>query len=65
MWSGDVKLGPLTLKCHVLNNGQRVIEEESVAGFIAFMESPDAGATLTKEDVEAYLMWMRGITPRE
>jgi hypothetical protein len=35
---GELIIGPLTLHCHQLNTGERVIDEESVMRFLDFLE---------------------------
>ena len=49
--SGIVRLGNLEIKCHVLENGQRVIEEQSVIDFFEFLES---GTLLTQREAEDF-----------
>ncbi len=34
IWSGSFWLGDLEMKCHVLDNGQHIIEAESMNNFI-------------------------------
>ena len=48
--SGTIKLGELELKCHVLEDGQRVIEEQSVIDFFKWMES----GNFTDEDANKF-----------
>lgn len=36
--SGELKLGSLTLKTHVLDDGTRIIEEQSMIDFLEWME---------------------------
>jgi len=37
VYSGEMKLGSLTLKVHVLDNGQRIIEEQSMVDFMEWI----------------------------
>lgn len=51
------------VKCHVLNDGQRIIEAESVDRLFAQMASNGkirAPETATDRDVEALAKWMHG-----
>jgi hypothetical protein len=57
VWSGEFKLGSVTMKCHTLDNGQRVIEQESVLEFFAAIE---AGAVIDHDAMEAFGRWQRG-----
>lgn len=42
VWSGEFEIVPgVTLKVHVLDDGQRIIEEESFAAFLEWMGLPD------------------------
>lgn len=41
IWSGEMRFGPLTMKCHVLDDGSRIIEQESVLEFMAWIQSGD------------------------
>lgn len=59
IWSGTFKLMGVELKCHMLNDGQRVIEAESVN---KFMEKLTDGE-LDLKDVKAmtdFFRWQRG-----
>ena len=38
VWSGESSFSGLTMKCHVLDTGQRIIEEESVKAFLKWMK---------------------------
>lgn len=39
--SGEIKLGSLIMKVHVLNTGERVIDEQSLIEFIKWLENPE------------------------
>ncbi len=47
---GELKIGNLTIKVHVLNNGERVIEEKSVVEFLKWMESGE----ITQEQADKF-----------
>lgn len=44
----ELKIGNVTLRFHVLDNGQRIIEAESFHAFMAAME--DGSVVLSEED---------------
>ncbi len=56
IWSGEFQIGSVKLKCHVLDNGQRVIDAESVDEFFRFL---DDGAPLPSS-MDDFARWMRG-----
>ncbi len=55
--SSELQIAGLTLKVHVLDNGQRVIEAGSVAEFFQFMES---SATIPESDLVRLAQWLGG-----
>ena len=57
IWSGEFNLGGVTMKCHTLDNGQRVIEQDSVLEFFAAIE---AGLELDQGALKAFGGWQRG-----
>ena len=58
IWSGTFRIWGIDLKCYVLEDGRRIIEEKS---FIQFMESLANGAPIAEEeDFEAFARWQRG-----
>ena len=40
VWQGSFILFGVELKCHVLSNGQRIIEEDSMVDLLEAMEAP-------------------------
>lgn len=42
VYSGEIKLGDTILNVHVLDNGQRIIDQESMERFMEYLSSPDA-----------------------
>ena len=60
IWQGEFRLSPdLTMKCHVLSDGTRIIEEQSV---IAFLEWLKRGVSID-EDVDGFkdfVKWQAG-----
>lgn len=49
--SGVLKIGSLEMKCHVLEDGMRIIEEQSMIDFMAWLES---GELLTDADAKEF-----------
>jgi len=39
--SADLKIGGYTLKCHVLDDGRRIIEADSLVGFFEYLGRED------------------------
>ena len=60
IWQGEFRLSPdLTMKCHVLSDGTRIIEEQSV---IAFLEWLKRGVSID-DDVDGFkdfVKWQAG-----
>ena len=57
VWSGTFNVFGVELKCHVLDNGQRVIERDSVAAFmngLADMVDP-----ADDPNIEDFMRWFR------
>lgn len=57
VWSGVVKIGTLDLKCHVLDDGRRIIEAESVHEFMRRMA--DGTLILGPDDAREFAEWQR------
>lgn len=58
VWSGTFRVWGIDLKCHVLSNGQRIIEQDS---FHAFMDAMADGAPIADDDeLLAFFRWQRG-----
>lgn len=69
VWSGTFKVMGVELKCHVLSNGQRIIEADSVRQFFESVvqedvdELRDAAAgerQSPREDVQSFADWLSG-----
>ncbi len=56
--SGELTIGDFVLKTHVLDDGTRIFEEESVIGFFEWLEN---GGMLTKEDAEKIAGFVHGV----
>ena len=57
---GSISIMGVELKVHVLDDGQRVIEEGSV---IDFFEALGKGPNPTKEEMETLARFMKGTEP--
>ncbi len=44
VWSGSFTICGIEMKCHVLSDGQRIIEAESIEKFFSAFEDDNAGA---------------------
>ena len=55
----NINIGGYVLKCHVLDNGERIIETESLEGFFEYLSQPDTA--LSEQDVMDFGRFMRGI----
>lgn len=57
IWSGTFHVFGVDLKCHVLSDGRRIIEADSLQKmFVAMLTANDPG------DLEAFGRWQRGVT---
>lgn len=54
VWSGEFKLGSVTMKCHVLSDGRRIIEAESVWQFFNGL------GDFEPSELEQFVAWQRG-----
>ena len=57
VWQGELRLSGITLHCHVLDDGTRIIEAADVH---ALMEAWERGATATPAEIEAFARWQQG-----
>jgi hypothetical protein len=61
VWSGSFELFGVTINCHVLEDGQRIIEAESVERLFSAMTSPETTASDSDEKaLEAFSRWING-----
>ena len=60
VWQGSFHIGGIELICHVLDDGTRIIDKESLEHFFASLESNEFDAD---GDLEAFAIWQRGINP--
>ena len=59
VWSGEFSFGGITLKCHTLDSGDRVIEDESLKAFLGWLEH---GPRVSPEntDLLEFCRWQQG-----
>ena len=50
--SGEVKIGNCILKCHLLDNGKTIIEQDSVYEFIRMMEDGTIFENISQTEIE-------------
>jgi len=60
-WSGSFHLFGVDLKCHVLSDGRRIIETESLEAFFEAMADPKSPAP-TDEEIQAFARWQKEIS---
>ena len=60
VWSGELRVGDLVLRCHVLDNGQRMIDVDSLAAFLNWLEAPTTTPADAERVAAEYAVWMRG-----
>jgi hypothetical protein len=61
VWSGSFRIFGVEVKCHVLDDGRRIIEADSMDQLLGAITAP--GSDLTDEDREAlagFLDWQHG-----
>ena len=60
VWSGELRAFGLVLKCHVLDNGMRVVLEESVIAFLKWIESDTTKPDDVGNFAAEYAAWIHG-----
>ena len=55
----DLNIMGFVLKCHVLSNGERVIEADSIAEFFQHLENGEV--RLSKEDALSLAKFLKGV----
>ena len=58
VWSGTFTLLGVTLKCHVLDTGQRIIDADSVA--LLFDALADPKAVIDHDELAEFARWRAG-----
>ncbi len=62
IWTGTFKFGPLEMECSVLDDGTRIISEDSLAAFCRWLEGvPSPGEA--ERFAQEYGAWARGVKP--
>lgn len=59
IWSGTFEALGVTLHCHVLDNGQLVIEHDSMMCFLAAL-ADSSEQEREAIDMDAFVRWQRG-----
>jgi len=59
IWAGTFTVFGVTLRCHVLDNGQRIIEAEDVHRLLAVIQNGD-GPAADPGDMDAFARWQKG-----
>ena len=60
VWEGTMSVLGVELKCHVLNDGQRVIEAKSLDRLFNAMADGDYQYEGNEAETEAFFRWMKG-----
>lgn len=55
VWSGVFKIGSVDLKCHLLSDGRRIVEADSIAKLFSVR-----GDEIVVDQVDAFMRWQRG-----
>ena len=58
VWQGSFNILGVDLKCHVLNNGQRIIEASSLEALLEAMGDPNS--VYSEKDMTAFAKWRLG-----
>jgi hypothetical protein len=56
VWQGEFSVCGVAMKCHVLSDGRRIIEAESIAAFLEAL----ATGEINRAEVVRMAMWMHG-----
>ena len=57
VWQGEMRLLGVTLLCHVLDDGTRIIEAPDMH---ALLEAMSRGGPVDDAEMEAFARWQRG-----
>jgi hypothetical protein len=58
---GSFKLFGVDVHCHVLSNGERVIEADSMHALLSAMADPGNSTETSEEDLAKFARWQRGL----
>jgi hypothetical protein len=61
VWQGSFKLFGVDVKCHVLSNGQRIIEADSMKEILAAMQGDKDLPPSADDDPAALAKWLHGV----
>lgn len=56
VWEGTLRLFGVDVKCHVLEDGTRIIEEESLITLLKAMEKP---GPINQHEIEEFVKWQK------
>jgi hypothetical protein len=59
VWSGEFKVGDVVMRCHVLSDGRRVIDSESVHEFFS-RAAAEAAAGRMVDGMSDFVRWLKG-----
>ena len=60
IWQGEFRLSSdLTMKCHVLSDGTRMIEEQSVIAFLKWLENGES-IDADMDEFKNFVKWQAG-----
>jgi len=57
VWQGSFHVLGVEVKCHVLSDGQRIIEMDSMS---SLLEAMDGNLTITDKEFEEFAKWQKG-----
>lgn len=52
--SGEIKVGDITIKVHVLEDGQRIIEKQGIIDFMNFLENVNLNTEMANKFVKDF-----------
>lgn len=61
VWSGSFRLFGVDVKVHTLDDGQRIIEADSVQQLLEAMTTAPKDDQAMKEELEKFARWQRGL----
>lgn len=59
IWQGTFQLFGVDIRCHVLSDGQRIIEAESMRELLVAMSKEGNGGDVT-ESLGTFMEWLKG-----
>lgn len=58
IWSGSFSIFGVEVKCHVLDDGQRIIEEDSM---VALFDGTADVSSCDEKELEKFSCWQKGV----